>query len=118
MDRAEVSRRLGSVQRRSDTRNWRYLSRHLHLAENEGVEQGTDTSLVTTLRRILLGDLPSRVESHLTEIIRTMRLTGPSLLTRLQALRERYRLSVPQSPERIQAEPTVVRVVCSDGVAG
>ena len=55
------------------------------------------------------------MESHLTEI-RTMRLTGPSLLTRLQALRERYRLSVRQSTERDQAEPTVIRVVCSDGL--
>ena len=113
----EVSRRLGSTRRRSDTRNRRYLSRQLHLAENDAVAQGSDTSSVTTLRRIFLGELPSRVESHLTDI-RTMRLTGSSLLIRLQALRERYRLSVPQTTERTQAEPTVVRIVCSDGLVG
>ena len=112
---AEVSRRLGSIRRRSDTRNRRYLSRQLHLAENEAVEQGSDTSAVTALRRIFLGELPSRVESHLTEI-RTLQLTGPALLTRLQALRERYRISVPQSTDQVQAEPTIIRIVCSDGL--
>ena len=82
---------------------------------NDGVTGFDAGSEEVEARRIFLGELPSRVESHLTEV-RTMRLTGSSLLIRLQALRERYRLSVHQSVERVQAEPTVIRVVCSDGL--
>ena len=111
----QASRRLGAARRRSDTRNRRYISRHLSLALDQAMEEGSDTQPIITLRRIFLGDLPSRVESHLTEI-RNLRLTGSALLTRLQALRERYRLSVPESADHGAPTPSVIRVVCSDGL--
>ena len=65
--RLEVSRRLGSTRRQSDTRNRRHLSCQLHLAECQAVGEETDTRAINTLRCIFLGELPSRVENHLTE---------------------------------------------------
>ena len=56
------------------------------------------------------------MESALGEI-RNLRLEGSVLLTRLEALRERYRLNPPDDSDRPQAqEPQVIRVVCSDGL--
>ena len=111
----QVSRRLGSARRRSDTRNRRYLSRHLSMALDQAMEEGSDPKSIITLRSIFLGELPSRVESHLTEI-RSLQLTGSALLTRLQALRERYRLAVPESTDQGAPTPSVIRIVCSDGL--
>ena len=111
----QVSRRLGSARRRSDTRNRRYLSRHLSLASDQAMEEGSDSKSVITLRSVFLGELPSRVESHLTEI-RSLQLTGSALLARLQALRERYRLTVPDSTDQGAPTPSVIRIVCSDGL--
>ena len=64
---------------------------------------------------IFLGDLPSAVESQLTEI-RSMQITGLALLTRLRALRERYRLNPPEQFDAAVSTPQVVRIVCSDGL--
>ena len=111
----QVSRRLGAARRRSDTRNRRYLSRRLTMALDQAMEEGTDPQGIITLRRIFLGELPSRAESRLTEI-RSLQLTGSALLTRLQALRERYRLSVPESADQGPPTPSVIRIVCSDGL--
>ena len=112
----DTARRLGSLRRRSDTRNRRYLSRQLNLAieETTSSEDG-DAQSVETLRRIFLGDLPSAVESQLTEI-RSMQITGQALLTRLRALRERYRLNPPEQSNSAVPTPLVVRIVCSDGL--
>ena len=111
----DAARRLGSMRRRRDTRNRRYLSRQLHIAMEQATADGGDTAQIDILRRIFLGDLPASVESHLTEI-RSLQLTGSAMLTRLRALRERYRLN-PRD-ESAQPSPTqqVIRVVCSDGL--
>ena len=40
------------------------------------------------------------------------------LITRLEALRERYRLNPPDDSEQaLPYEPQVIRIVCSDGLA-
>ena len=66
--------------------------------------------------RSLLGDVSPQVESALGEI-RNLRIEGSVLLTRLEALRERYRLNPADDTDRSQAaEPQVIRIVCSDGV--
>ena len=111
----EVSRRLGSARRPSDTRNRRYLSRHLSIAAEQAIEEGSESQSIVTLRRIFLGDLPAQVESYLTEI-RRLQLSGPALLIRLQALRERFRLTVPENIEQTTLTPQVIRIVCSDGL--
>ena len=57
-----------------------------------------------------------QVENALSEI-RELRLEGSALRTRLEALRERYRLNPPADSDRSQAQdPQVVRIVCSDGL--
>ena len=80
---------------------------------------GEDTSLVSridVLRQIFLSDVSPQVESALGEI-RNMRLEGPALVTRLEALRERYRLNPPDEADVGQSvEPQVIRIVCSDGL--
>ncbi len=113
----QVARRLGAARRRSDTRNRRYLSRHLSMALDQVMEEGSDPQPIITLRSIFLGDLPSSVGGHLADI-RSLQLTGSSLLTRLQALRERYRLTVPESTDHSVPTPSVIRIVCSDGLIG
>lgn len=44
-----------------------------------------------------------------------MKIEGGALVTRLEALRERYRLNPPDTSEETP-QPQVVRVVCSDGM--
>ena len=73
-------------------------------------------SRIEVLRQIFLGEVSPQVESALGEI-RNLRLEGSVLLTRLEALRERYRLNPPDDADRSQpAEPQVIRIVCSDGI--
>ena len=73
-------------------------------------------SRIEVLRQIFLGEVSPQVESALGEI-RNLRLDGSVLLTRLEALRERYRLNPPDDAELSQpAEPQVIRIVCSDGI--
>ena len=75
-----------------------------------------ETQRIEALRRIFLGDVSPQVESALGEI-RNLRLEGPALRTRLEALRERYRLSSPDDVDLApRQEPQVVRIVCSDGL--
>ena len=111
----DSARRLGSLRRRSDTRNRRYLSRLLNWAMEEAIAVDGNTQGIEVLRSIFLGDLPSAVESQLTEI-RSMQITGPALLTRLNALRERYRLNPPDQLDNAAPTPQVIRIVCSDGL--
>ena len=71
---------------------------------------------IDVLRQIFLSDVSPQVESALGEI-RNLRLEGSVLLTRLEALRERYRLNPPDDAGPSQpAEPQVIRIVCSDGL--
>ena len=61
---------------------------------------------IEVLRQIFLGEVSPQVESALGEI-RNLRLEGSVMLTRLEALRERYRLNPPDDADRSQpAEAT------------
>lgn len=93
----------------------RYLSRHLNWAIEEAITEDGSARSIETLRSIFLGDLPSAGFRRLTEI-RSMQITGAALLTRLRALRERYRLNPPAQTDNVAPTPQVVRIVCSDGL--
>ena len=109
-----MSRRLGRAGRRPDSRNRRYISRHLNIISN--LSEPTEHAAIDTLRQIFLGDLSPQIESALTDV-RNMRLEGQPLVRRLEALRERYRLNPVDVDERQQSnEAQVIRIVCSDGL--
>ncbi len=112
----DFQRRLGRARRPRDTRARRYISRHLSIAMREVREDTGLLSRIDVLRQIFLGEVSPQVESALGEI-RNLRLEGSVLLTRLEALRERYRLNPPDDADRSQAaDPQVIRIVCSDGL--
>ena len=112
--RDDVSRRLGRAGRRPDSRNRRYVSRQLNIVRN--LSEPTDHAAIDTLRQIFLGDLSPQIESALSDV-RNMRLEGQTLVRRLEALRERYRLNPVDVDERQQSgETQVIRIVCSDGL--
>ena len=76
----------------------------------------TELGRIEVLRRIFLGEVPQQVETALGEI-RNLHLEGLVLRTRLEALRERYRLNPPDESDQPQTEePQVIRIVCSDGL--
>ena len=115
--RTDFQRRLGRARRPRDTRARRYISRHLGIAMNEARDDVGLINRIEVLRQIFLGEVSAQVESALGEI-RNLRLEGSVLLTRLEALRERYRLNPPDDTDRSQpTEPQVIRSVCSDGLA-
>ena len=114
--RTDFQRRLGRARRPRDTRARRYVSRHLSIVMREAGEDRASVRRIEILRRIFLGEVSPQVESALGEI-RNLRLEGSVLLTRLEALRERYRLNPPDDSDRSQIqEPQVIRIVCSDGL--
>ncbi len=113
---SDFQTRLGRSKRRRDTKARRYLSRQLSIALREAAEDTAETQRIEALRRIFLGDVSQQVESALAEI-GNLRLEGPLLRKRLEALRERYRLSSPDDEELTPSqEPQVIRIVCSDGL--
>ena len=112
----DFQRRLGRARRPRDTRARRYISRHLGIAMREAHEDAGLLSRIEVLRQIFLGEVSPQVETALGEI-RNLRLEGSVLLTRLEALRERYRLNPLDDADRSQpAEPQIIRIVCSDGI--
>ena len=112
----DFQRRLGRARRPRDTRARRYISRHLGIAMNEARDDVGLMSRIDVVRQIFLGEVSPQVESALGEI-RNLRLEGSVLLTRLEALRERYRLNPPDDADHSQpTEPQVIRIVCSDGL--
>ena len=114
--RTDFQQRLGRARRRRDTRARRYVSRQLSIALRQAENDTVEVRRIEVLRRIFLGDVPPQVEIAMSEI-RDLRLEGSALRTRLEALRERYRLNPPDDSDRAQAqEPQVVRIVCSDGL--
>ena len=114
--RTDYRQRLGRSRRQRDTRARRYVSRQLSLARARAEGNDAELRRIETLRRIFLGEVSSQVESALVEI-RNLRLEGTAFRTRLEALRERYRLNPPDDAEASQAqEPQVIRIVCSDGL--
>ena len=116
--RSDFQRRLGRARRPRDTRARRYVSRQLNIALREAAGTPADVARIEALRRIFMGELSPQVENALGEI-RELRLEGLALRTRLEALRERYRLNPPDATDRTPAqEPQVIRIVCSDGLVG
>ena len=114
--KSDFRKRLGRVRRPRDSRSRRYVSKHLGMAMNQAGQDVSERRRIEDLRRIFLGDLTQQVESALGEI-KNLGLEGPALRTRLEALRERYRLNPPDDSDRSQPqEPQVIRIVCSDGL--
>ena len=114
--RTDFQQRLGRARRPRDSRARRYVSRHLSMAMREAGEDDAAMRRIEVLRRIFLGEVSPQIENALGEI-RNLRLDGSVLLTRLEALRERYRLNPPDDSDRSQTqEPQVIRIVCSDGL--
>ena len=114
--KSDFQRRLGRARRPRDTRARRYISRQLSIAIREAGQDRGLLGRIEVLRQIYLGEVSPQVESALGEI-RNLRLEGSVLLTRLEALRERYRLNPPDDADRTQAaEPQIIRIVCSDGL--
>ena len=112
----DLRRRLGRSRQRIDTRNRRYMSRELNIARDSVVGNASFNRRISDLRAIFLNDVSDPVDRALTEI-RNLKLEGETLVRRLEALRERFRLNPPQESEsdRMPA-PEVVRIVCSDGL--
>ena len=94
------------------------MSRQLNLAVRAAADDPAETRRLDVLRRIFSGDLLPQAENALGEI-RDLRLEGRVLRIRLEALRERYRLNVPDDSDAARPpEPEVIRIVCSDGLVG
>ena len=101
--RADFRRRLGRARRPRDTNARRYVSRQLNATARESAGNQEETRRINVLKRIFMGDLPQQVENALSEI-RQLRLEGSVLRTRLEALRERYRLNPPDDSEASQQQ--------------
>ena len=114
MFKADFEGRLGKAKRPRNTLARRYVSRQLSIAIRETAENPAEAARLDVLRRIFQADLSPQVESALGEI-RTLQLGGALLRTRLEALRERYRLNPPTGADEPQ-EPQTIRIVCSDGL--
>lgn len=114
--KSELSRRLGRSRQRIDTRNRRYISRELNIARDSVVGNASFNRRINDLRAIFLNELSDPVDRALTDI-RNLKLGGETLVRRLEALRERFRLNPPREAEMDgTAAPEVVRIVCSDGL--
>ena len=116
--KTEFGQRLGRARRPRNTRARRYVSRQLTLAVRAAADDRDELRRLEVLRRIFSGDLLPQAENALGEI-RDLRLEGRVLRIRLEALRERYRLNVPDDSDAARPpEPEVIRIVCSDGLVG
>ncbi len=116
--RQQAETRLGRARRTgADTNVRRYLARELRLARREFVDDPEELARIDLLRQIFLGYLRANVQPEVDEVYR-MRLTGESLLRRLDALRERHRLTTASSDETDApaAATEVVRIICSDAL--
>jgi len=111
----EFGQRLGRARRPRNTTARRYVSRQLRAAR-EATDDPAEMRRLDVLSRVFNGDLPPQVESAIGEI-RNLQLEGRVLRIRLEALRERFRLSVPDDADRGPTpEPEAIRIVCSDGL--
>ena len=112
----DFRQRLGRARRPRNTLARRYVSRQLNRARKSMETTPEDVPRIEMLRHVYQGDLPPAAENALDEI-RRLGLQGSALVTRLKALRERFRLNPPDESEGAQpTEPQVVRIVCSDGL--
>ena len=114
--KSDLRRRLGRSRQRIDTRNRRYVSQQLNRARDSIVGSASFNRRINVLRSIFLNDVSDPVDRALTEI-RNLKLEGETLVRRLEALRERFRLNPPRESEMdAPPAPEVVRIVCSDGL--
>ena len=114
--RTDVQQRLGRARRPRNTQARRYVSRRLNQARADLATSPDLAKRIDTLRRIFLAELPSGADSGLEEI-RRLGLQGSVLITRLEALRERFRLNPPDDSAASKSpEPQIIRIVCSDGL--
>ena len=112
----ELRRRLGRSRQRIDTRNRRYISRQLNIARDSVAGNASFNRRIDDLRAIFLKDVSDPVDRALTEI-RNLKLEGETLVRRLEALRERFRLNPPRETDSDAPQtPEVVRIVCSDSL--
>ena len=111
-----ASRELLEVRRPRNTRSRRYVSRQIALGARAAADDRDEAQRLDVLRRIFNGDLPPQAENAL-DVIREMRLEGRVLRIRLEALRERYRLTVLDESDAARTlESEVIWIVCSDGL--
>lgn len=114
--KADLRRRLGRSRQRIDTRNRRYVSQQLNRARDSIAGSASSNRRINDLRAIFLNEVSDPVDRALTEI-RNLKLEGETLVRRLEALRERFRLNPPRESEvDVAQQPEVVRIVCSDGL--
>ena len=93
------------------------MPRQLNVAR-EATDDETEIRPLDLVRRVPGGDPPTRVENALGEFEK-LRLEGPVLRNRLEAVRERYRLSVQENSDRgAPRQAEAIRIVCSDGLVG
>jgi len=114
--RQEAAMRIGRARRpTTDTRLRRYLTRHLREARAAVAQDSDEARRIGLLQQIFLDHLPSAALADLGEV-RRMELTGPQLVRRLDALRERHRLTPVEHSGATLADVEVIRIVCSDGL--
>ena len=113
--RVEFGQRLGRSRRPRDTRARRFVLRHLNALRTELQGDEAKVAQIDELRRIFRGTLSAQAESALGEVYK-VQLTGRALLARLNALREKYRLSPVTNDGPQPREQPVIRIVCSDGL--
>lgn len=116
--RRVLSGTLGRSRRpTTDTRVRRYIRKHLQLARALVEEDAQELRRVSVLQQIFNAPLQSTVTPALADIPR-LGLTEMTLVRRLDALRERYRLSTPDEDEGAEqsAATEIVRIVCSNGL--
>lgn len=114
----DVRLRLGRMRRPgTDTRLRRWLSRSLNVAREQTADDDQDERRrIDELRRIFLDYLPGTVITVLQDV-RSAGLSGSLLVERLEALRRRFNLTLPDEDEDTQpTEPAVIRIICSDAL--
>lgn len=114
--RAHLASRLGREARpRSNTQLHRYLARQLRILREQHRADPAELQRLEVLQRVFLDVVPPVVTDALDEA-RKLHLDGDSLVKRMEALRERYRLNPADEEEGTRGEVKVLRIVCSDGL--
>jgi len=112
---ADAAKRLGREGKPGDTKLRRYLRRELKKLRD--AFRGNDDELrrIGIMQQIFEAPLPPRATDALTDLCR-LNLQGETLLLRLEALREHYRLALPGDGNSGGEPAGVLRIVCSEGL--
>lgn len=114
--REELRRGIGTMRRRNDSRNRRFIAREMRFALQNSDELGLDPRRIRNLRLTFMADLPPTADAELTNI-RNSASDTVALVRRLEALRERLRLNPPDRDQQTsQRQWHVVKPLCSDGL--